>query len=643
MDSGGALPEEKPSRDGGRLVYTLAGTLAVIPLALYARSFGYGLLGLDDTTYYLTNSALKEGAWDGLAGVFRWYYSEFFPATQVTIWLDLRIFGSEQWWGPRLQQLAWFAGCVLAVRALVFRVTGRKEIAFAVAAIFAVHPVAATSTLWLANRKTLVALCFSLWAIERYVASRQRETPRGRAAAYGVSLVCFALALLSKPHALATPVMLMAYEWVLGQDSRKRRLLTLAPFACMAAAFLAFLAASGMRSDLAQTPLGGSTAAAIGSSGVVLWRYLWHAVAPMQLSFYYEVAEWPAASPLGWFAWLGISVFCIAVSAIARDRPRVAFGWAFGLAGVLPALNFVPQPIPMADHYMLWALPGWLLALVLLADGWIPKVAANRVVKPALAVLLLLFAVASYLRIPAFESNVSLFKQNTEREPGSSLARANYALALASKKDARHAPAIEAASIAALRSSDWSRLLPHQFAFVLKKGVPGLVREGQLPEANAFMKRATDSFAQADSPALKIAVAEIRVRTGDPAGSLRMALELAPPELTQAMQAVRAHCRSGETTPDALQPLLILEAAQGSKVDDSDRAAAALFGCDTLRVMAAAYLQLGDPERAFDAAALLVNLRPGDAGARMLLKSIYQKLDLAAAAEKLNAQPASPP
>jgi Tfp pilus assembly protein PilF len=53
--------------------------------------------------------------------------------------------------------------------------------------------------------------------------------------------------------------------------------------------------------------------------------------------------------------------------------------------------------------------------------------------------------------------------------------------------------------------------------------------------------------------------------------------------------------------------------------------------------LAVAYLESGQAEKAFDVAALLVNLHPDDRPARLALAAIYRALGLADAASRLAA------
>ena len=104
-----------------------------LPFLLYLPSLDFGLLDYDDSRYYLVNPALREGA-RGLVAIFTSsFFSDYMPVTQLSWWLDVTLFGDEHFTGARLHGLAWFGAATLALRALVTRVTGRRDVALAVA------------------------------------------------------------------------------------------------------------------------------------------------------------------------------------------------------------------------------------------------------------------------------------------------------------------------------------------------------------------------------------------------------------------------------------------------------------------------------------------------------------------------------
>lgn len=297
--------------------------LVVLPILLYLPSLGFGLLGYDDDAYYLQNPDLRLDGLAGLAAVWKHvYYSDYMPLTQLTLWLDAKLFGVEQFWGARLHGLLWFGAGTLALRALVARITGRPGLAFAAALLYALHPVCAPSVLWLAERKNLVCFALMLWSAERYVKAREHNNATLGAVAF---LLC-AAALLAKVQALVLPGLLVAYEILLRGERLYRGLKWWGPFALLCGAFLA-LNLMYVRDDAAHVVAGGSRVAAIATDGPILLHYLWNTVCPLNLAFFYMVRELPASSTIGWAAWAGFLAISGLLLWLARERAQFAFFW----------------------------------------------------------------------------------------------------------------------------------------------------------------------------------------------------------------------------------------------------------------------------------------------------------------------------
>jgi tetratricopeptide (TPR) repeat protein len=594
--------------------------LVALPILLYLPSLGYGLLGYDDARYYLVNRALRGAG--GLVALFtRPFYSDYMPVTQLTWWLDLAAFGDRSFAGARVQGLLWFGAGALAVRALVARVSGRRGLAFAVALLYALHPVASHSILWLAERKNLVALALALWAVERYVASREAAEPRRRPARGAAAWALATLALLAKPHAVAVPGMLLAWELCLGRGGPRARAFALAPITLTTGLFV-LVSLGWLRADLAQEPLGGSRGAALLASAPIVLRYALHTVAPFDLSlepspsFFYAVNEDPGA--WGWAA--GILLVALCAGALRPGgAAALRWGWLFGLAALLPALNLVAQPQPMADQYHLWALPGWLLALALLAERALGSLRARA---GLLACAALLLAFLSWRRTPEYASAEVLFEATARREPQSSLAWAEIARTALRSDEPRARLRAGPAALAALAQGDAHRILPMDRPVLAREAALELYRAGEGARAKALLEAELARLPPEAAPLGAIERADFEIRTGRPelaVGLLAPAFESVPPSVVATL---RGRCRSGRVLPHELEPLLGI----GLSGDDADRAFNREAILRRLQLLAAAQRALGRPEEAFDVAAFLVNVAPDFRPGREVLRGVYADL-----------------
>jgi len=629
--------------------------LLALPILLYARGLGYGLLGVDDGLYY-SNSALHAGHWRGLVDVWKGpFCNEYFPVTAITLWLDQALFGSGDLWGARIHHLLWFGAGALAVRAVVLRLTERRGLAFAVALLYVLHPVCTESALWLGQRKILVAFALSFWSVERYLAGISGTdktsclSPNFRQLRLlGVAWVLAVLALFGKTHAVAVPALLLACELTLGRGPWLRRAACLSPFVFAAVVFSVLNVI--LRQDLCYPCLGGSRAAALVTTGPIVLRYLGHTLLPVGLAFYYAVPELSLTAVWGWAAWAGVAVLAGTTVWAARRRGLVACGWLLGFAGLSPALNFVNQLLPMTDHYQQWALPGWLLVLaVLVQDGLTaaspPRAARASVLLAGLACSAC--AVLSLVRVPEFQSTRALFARAIVHQPEAAWNWAGYLASLDAgisgtdrtsclSPNFRHDDGarreIGAAAMRALSCPDSRRLLPQDRARAIRSAALWLHREGRADEARALADR--ECARLTDEITRDLTWAELAARTGRPAEALA---RLAPyfqfdAEAQQAAAGLRRLCRDGARLPDAVPPVRRLGTPDADEFQRRNAREQFQLG---LYLLAYAAHENGDVERAFDCAALLVNMFPDDSKGRELLAGIYLQLGVPSAAAAL--------
>lgn len=605
--------------------------LVALPILLYLPSLGFGLLGYDDDAYYLQNPALHLDGLAGLTAIWKQvYYSDYMPLTQMTLWLDVKIFGVEHWWGARLHGLLWFGAGTLALRALVARVTGRPGLAFAAALLYALHPVCAPSVLWLAERKNLVCFALMLWSAERYIKAREHNN----FALGAVAILLCAAALLAKVQALVLPGILVAYEILLRGERLHRGLKWWAPFAVLCGGFLYWNLAH-VRDDAAHIVAGGSRAAAIATDGPVLLHYVWNTVCPLKLAFFYMVRELPATSAIGWAAWAGFLAVSGLLLWLARDRAQFAFFWIVGLGVLAPTLNLFPQTFTMADHYLHWALAGWLPALVLLADGGLVLAAKHfsfDARRSALAAFALGLAVLTFLRIEPYRSMEALMLHNIAAQPQSTNAWSRYAVLLHERPHEPGDRSLTKACENALNAPDAARLQVPIRAMHVMDLAEGLYRQGKGGEIGALLDRERPYFTGPWALKGILVQAWIDARTGAPQRALQVLGEKFDAAHQQAAATLRAQCRSGQSLPDAMAPLIHL---QMPPADAYTEQLARQVHYEILEILATAHLNAGDAEKSFDVAAVLVNLVPGFPPGRQALTAAYRALELPGAAKRL--------
>lgn len=105
----------------------------------------------------------------------------------------------------------------LSVFGVMMFVTRRKFFAFSVAMLFAVHPVQWEAVSNVPGRAILLSAFFSINAFRFFCMGEFRKS------AYIVSAVCLVLGLLSKESAGVTPLLMLAYRWLLRMPVQGKR------------------------------------------------------------------------------------------------------------------------------------------------------------------------------------------------------------------------------------------------------------------------------------------------------------------------------------------------------------------------------------------------------------------------------------
>src|SRR5579885_750773 len=120
----------------------LAGLLAVASLALYAPTWWYGTLSIDDPLYVIDNVHVTSGltarnvAWSFTSV----YDSNWIPPTWISLMLDVDLYGGRAS-GFHITNSLLHAACAVLLFWWLAQATGRDLPSAFVAALFALHPL----------------------------------------------------------------------------------------------------------------------------------------------------------------------------------------------------------------------------------------------------------------------------------------------------------------------------------------------------------------------------------------------------------------------------------------------------------------------------------------------------------------------
>jgi hypothetical protein len=468
--------------------------LFLIPFLLYGVSLGYPLLFLDDGIYFVRNPLLAQGRIEGITTVWTGLHYGYTPITHLSIWVDvfLREQGIHGWWLARLHQLAWISVGVLGVRRVVWQITGCPVIAWSIAALFALHPVCASTALWMALRRQALCFAFSIWAISFYLSALKAASTRSYVMASLGVLLCGACAGLSRFNAVSL-VLVAPLLGLLIQGRNWRR--SIALLAALVAPILAMIAITVLWRDpvsLTTYRLGDSMAGTLWLDGEILARYLWNLVWPWQLAAYYGVTEVDGISWRQGAYWLGIAALVAVSIKVARNRREMVILWLVSGAMVGPTLNLVTQVIAMADHYLQPAVPFLLLIGWRLGErGWATVSTRMHANWPITVFILacLYFALAAWPRNLQFSSSVAFSVQSAKNSPQSALMLSYAINALRLDRNQDSTLLIEEMCFRALNARDLRRCNGESINQMLQTAISAMLRNREYDEAHRLLTR----------------------------------------------------------------------------------------------------------------------------------------------------------
>jgi hypothetical protein len=308
-----------------------------------------------------------------------WFHMDF-PLTYVAFWLEWLAWGNHPA-GYHVVNVLLHAASAL----LLWRVLAQLRIpaAWLAAMFFAVHPLCVASVAWISELKNTLSLPFFLLSLLLYLRSDSNLRPSAFglriSTSYCLSLLAFALALLSKTSTVMLPMVLVACAWWQRGRITWRDGLRTSPYFVIALGF-------GLMSIWFQAhgAIAGATVQSehfwgrLAGAGMALWFYLGKALLPLNLCMIYPRWQINAAAP---GSYLPLLLWCGVLAAGWQLRRTWGRHMLFGLGCfsvmLFPVLGFFDMYFLMlsrvSDHFVY--LP--LTALVALVAGGLGALARS--------------------------------------------------------------------------------------------------------------------------------------------------------------------------------------------------------------------------------------------------------------------------
>ena len=348
------------------------------------------------------------------------------PFQAISYLVDYAVWGLNPW-GYHITSILLHLGCVLLIWLLVQQVSSQNWLAFAVAALFAIHPVNTNAVTYIAGRADPLALAGMLGALWLF---RKSRAPAGcylRLAYYSGSGLLFLGALFSRESALIFPALLLLEQLVFApaHDRRLRRAIMAAvPFVLLDAAFLVWRYAV-----LAQLHRPGLPALSLPAS--VRWQVPFRTLAtdcgllvwPANLHMERQVTlGGPELRILTGLGFLLAAGFLWVLGRTYRRQPLIFFGMGWFIVALLPTLAIPTIAAVAAEHWLYVPSIGFYVVFVTVVGRQLDRpVPPSRILTGVLGLVILgALAGRTIRRNFDWADPVTLYSQTKQAAPYSS-------------------------------------------------------------------------------------------------------------------------------------------------------------------------------------------------------------------------------
>lgn len=407
--------------------------LAAAALALYSKTFWFDFIpSWDDGEYILDNLRIRSFTADNVLFFFTTtFFSNYAPLHLLSYSIDHLVWGLDPR-GFHLTNIILHAANSMLAYSVLKRVLPDRGACFIAALLFAAHPINVENVAWVSERKTLLAAFFAFLSLRSYL-DFSRDSAAGH---FVLSVVFFALSMLSKQIAISMPLLLAAYEMLIGKGLRKKAL-NILPFIAIAAAGAVIIIYAQMgdnsidKSTLTFEILFGTV---YPTMSTIYWKYAGLIAWPFSLSGFYDTELYNsffAPAPLG--AVLGILALSVFVFLKGGAQTRFWFLWFW--IWLVPVSNIIPLPVYYADRYMylpaiaFFVFAGRFLASLSSSADKIRKTLGYAIT----AALIALYAATAFMRADVWKDELAFWTDTAVKSPNMYKARLNLGYALEQK------------------------------------------------------------------------------------------------------------------------------------------------------------------------------------------------------------------
>jgi len=307
---------------------------------------------------------------------------------------------------------------LLMIPGMELKDSHRFAIAWAVAFLFAIHPMQVEAVAWISASKVVLYGFFYLLGLWFYLQYRQT----GKTRYFWVVFACFLASLLSKEQAVVFVLSLVLVDWAVLPKTGEKYLLPKTMWLEKVPFFIAAVLFGLLTILISEHSGAGGEAYPFGQrilfANYSFWEYLVKLTAPYGLSHFYFFPMDPGeAIPLRfWFYPMATAFFIWVLVEFSDKMNRVlVFGGLFFLVNIVAALHLIPVPREaiIADRYVYLSAIGFFLVVVFLIHQWYhrSKGITRKSVLAAGCIYLLILAGYTHERVKVWE-NMDTLNEN---------------------------------------------------------------------------------------------------------------------------------------------------------------------------------------------------------------------------------------
>lgn len=406
--------------------------LCLIGVAAFWPLLRCDFINFDDPSYVTNEPRISEGL--SIENVV-WAFStphppeNWQPLTTLSYLMDVQVFGPKAF-GHHFANLAIHIANTVVLFLILSRLTGFIWRSAMVAGLFALHPMNVEPVAWISSRKDVLCAFFfliSIWFYSFYAG--KASNPRSRRQIwfyYGLALIFFVAALMSKAIAVTLPFVLLLLDyWPFKRTKVSRTGLHgqiaaiwplvrgKAPFFVLAGIF-SWLSSSLLHRQGGTQIYGDLSLSNRVANGMVSYgRYLGKLVWPSQLSvFYPRPPTWPASyviiSLLVILGGTYLAIKCV------HKRPWLFVGWFWFVGILLPLVGIFYQlgGHAIANRYTYIAYPGLFIAVTFAAAEVLSGHRYGKSLATAGSVCLLAsFCALTRIEVSYWQNSETLFRR----------------------------------------------------------------------------------------------------------------------------------------------------------------------------------------------------------------------------------------